>query len=325
MLVMVVIYNLPSLAWKDSDIHVYFLDVGQGDCFIIQQAEHTYMIDGGGERFMSEFQNVGIQVIHPFLLEKKIKKIDCIFISHIHYDHIKGILEILPLVEVGEIVLSKPYEVFSLEHSDAIKDIQNDGADENGKTTSNKEDVDLMKSIFDGGDESLLMNELYLTCSKEDIPISYMKEGDCLVGDNLAFVCLYPSLNQKYSDNENENSLVLMMEVNNLSILFTGDVEEEGERYLASNSLLISTTDIIKVPHHGSNSSSSEEFLSHIEAKFAIVSVGDNLFGHPSDIVAMRYENLNIPLYSTKKYGMIEVIISNDHYQVIPFNGKLVE
>ena len=79
------------------------------------------------------------------------------------------------------------------------------------------------------------------------------------------------------------------------------------------------------MPHHGSNSSSSEDFLKALSPQVAIVSYGENMFGHPSDIVKLRYRNLNIPMYSTKKYGMIEVIITENQYKIVPFKGELID
>ena len=91
----------------------------------------------------------------------------------------------------------------------------------------------------------------------------------------------------------NNNSLVAKLEYKNIKMLFTGDIEEMTEKQLTkmySNGEL--KADILKVPHHGSKSSSTQNFLEAVDASVALIGVGGkNKFGHPnSDVLNRLYE-----------------------------------
>lgn len=309
-----------NIDFDKNGMYIYFVDVGQGDCIVVKDHQYTFMIDGGGDRFMDESNNIGTRVVYPFLLDQGIHKIDCVFITHVHFDHIKGVLEILELVDVETVVLPDVYRDYYENHDKVL--------DANSSATVQSEnqiyDEDFVNSIFQGGDELFLYDELIEICHKNDIRLLFMEEGQVVSGENSNFTCIYPEVGRTYSEHENENSLVLLLELGGVETLLTGDIEENGEKWIVSHKPELKNIDILKVSHHGSNSSSTEEFLLKTNPKVAIVSVGENLFGHPSDIVMMRYKNLNIPFYSTKKYGMIEVLIKEDYYKIEPYKGELI-
>lgn len=112
----------------------------------------------------------------------------------------------------------------------------------------------------------------------------------------LFFHVLWPDSQNKIAENVlNNNSLVCKMVYRNFSVLFTGDVEEIAEKtilekYKNMNILKAST---LKVGHHGSKSSSTQEFLSKIKPQIALIGVGENNnFGHPNDSVLERLKSL---------------------------------
>lgn len=113
---------------------------------------------------------------------------------------------------------------------------------------------------------------------------------------NLYFDVLWPDSGQAISENSiNNNALVCKLYYKNFTMLFTGDIEEEAEKILVSQyagtNILKST--VLKVAHHGSNSSSIEEFLDFVQPKITVIGVGENnLYGHPSNEVIERLENL---------------------------------
>jgi len=311
---------------QNHGLSIFFLDVGQGDCIVVKDNDLTYMIDGGGDRFMDDNNNIGKTVLFPFFLEKNINKIDCIFITHIHYDHIKGVLEIIELLEVDTIVLPKVYQDYYIikmaqkENSSSSKNY--DKKQEEDKSVLEYDNSNLVESIFEGGSELFLFDELIELVDRFDIELLFIDEGERIEGENSKFTCIYPYRGKKYSEHENKNSLVLLLELGGVKTLLTGDVEDKAETWLLNHSIRLQVN-ILKVPHHGSNSSSKEEFLMKVNPKLAIVSVGENLFGHPSDIAMMRYKNLNIPCYSTEKYGMIEIIVKEDSYKIVAYKGGL--
>lgn len=113
---------------------------------------------------------------------------------------------------------------------------------------------------------------------------------------DLYFNVLWPSSKKIISENNiNNNSLVCKMVYQNFSMLFTGDIEETAEsgilKEYKDTNVLKST--ILKVAHHGSKSSSTEEFLNAAKPKIALIGVGENnTFGHPNIDVITRLENL---------------------------------
>ena len=90
-----------------SSFNIFFIDVGQGDCTLVQTPNHkTIMIDSGGSENLEEY-DVGKQVLLPYLLARKIKKIDYIMISHFHADHCNGFIAILNDLKVGTMLIAK--------------------------------------------------------------------------------------------------------------------------------------------------------------------------------------------------------------------------
>ena len=131
------------------------------------------------------------------------------------------------------------------------------------------------------------------------------------IEDNLYFDIIWPFSDNMISDNSiNNNSLVCKLNYKNYSMLFTGDIEAIAEKAILkkySKNLNILKSDILKVAHHGSKTSSITEFIEKIKPKYAIIGVGeDNKFGHPSDSTIQNLEKENIRIYRTDKMGEIE-------------------
>ncbi len=111
---------------------------------------------------------------------------------------------------------------------------------------------------------------------------------------DLYFDVLWPSSNKVISENNiNNNSLVCKMMYQKFSMLFTGDIEEIAEKEILEKYKYTNTlkSTILKVAHHGSKSSSTEEFLNVVKPKIALIGVGgENTFGHPNNRVLERLE-----------------------------------
>lgn len=107
---------------------------------------------------------------------------------------------------------------------------------------------------------------------------------------------------------KNNDSCVLMIKTQNRSILLTGDIELEAENYLINKYHNFLAADYLIVPHHGSRTSSSQEFLQMVQPKYAIFSYGlNNRYHFPSLVVMTRYKNLQIKTFNTAEQGMITV------------------
>lgn len=126
---------------------------------------------------------------------------------------------------------------------------------------------------------------------------------------------IWPDSDNVITDNVlNNNSLVLKMCYKNFSILFTGDIEKKAEEELIklySNTNILNAT-ILKVAHHGSKTSSTEDFLELVQPEVALIGVGkDNKFGHPNEEVIELLENLNYKIYRTDEHGEISIVVNN--------------
>jgi competence protein ComEC len=148
--------------------------------------------------------------------------------------------------------------------------------------------------------------------NEKNINVIVVEMGDKVVIEkNLYFNILWPQSDNFVSENSiNNNALVCKLYYKNFTMLFTGDIEEETEKKLISlysDSKLLNST-VLKVAHHGSKSSSTEDFLNLVNPQFALIGVGkNNLYGHPNEDVLKRLENLGAIVYRTDKNGEITI------------------
>lgn len=131
---------------------------------------------------------------------------------------------------------------------------------------------------------------------------------------DLYFDVLWPSSKNVISENSiNNNSLVCKMMYKNFSCIFTGDIEKVAEeeilkQYENSNKLKVN---VLKVAHHGSKSSSIEDFLNTVKPQIALIGVGkNNTFGHPNEDVLKRIGEKGCKIYRTDENGEITIKIN---------------
>lgn len=213
------------------DLKIHFIDVGQGDSsLIITPTGKTVLIDGGGGKLEDDF-DVGKNTLLPYLLDRGIKRINYMVVSHFDSDHCNGLIAVLENIKVDNIVISKQAKICE-EYTNIIEIIK-----------------------------------------RKNIDVIVVKAGDKFVLDNnLLLEILYPEEKLKFSD-INNNSIVAKLEYYNFSVLFTGDIEKEVEEVLLDNykntNKLKST--VLKVAHHGSKTSSTENFINKISPKIALI------------------------------------------------------
>lgn len=147
----------------------------------------------------------------------------------------------------------------------------------------------------------------------EDLLLSIKNKGNTVkktyVGvnliesDELNASFLSPT-KEEYS-NLNNYSAVLKITYGNNTFLFMGDAEIEVEKDISS----FASCDVLKVGHHGSDTSSSLDFIKSVNPKYAIISVGkDNKYGHPVESILKRYQENNTEIYRTDLNGTVKVI-----------------
>lgn len=291
---------------------MYFLDVGQGDCIVITDQKNCIVIDGGGKQNKDNGENTGMTILIPFLLDKKIRKVDFLIVTHMHFDHVQGAIELINNYKVEHLILSGVWK--DREDSRAVEDEQVE--------RSNR------KVAFVQNDIDKLHDELIKSAKKNNVKIDYSFKHFMIKTKNIALECMYPLRNTLFSENENNNSSVFLLNSGSFTALFTGDIESCVEDAMMMDhplveDQLIKNINILKVAHHGSKTSSSKAFVERIKPECCIISVGPNLYGHPNKETITTFEQLEIPMFSTQKCGMIEVEISKDLYTIRRYKGEI--
>lgn len=144
---------------------------------------------------------------------------------------------------------------------------------------------------------------LIQSCNKKSINPQYLSRGDIISLDsNIKLTVLNPSYT--HTDN-NSNSIVFKLDYNNKSFLFTGDCTYENEIDIINN-FNLEDVDFLKISHHGSKNSSSQEFLYAVSPDVAAISCGyDNQYNHPHKDILLRLTQTNTKVYRTDKQGHI--------------------
>lgn len=148
-----------------------------------------------------------------------------------------------------------------------------------------------------------IYEELLLEISNREIPLLEGKSGvNILTDGKYKLDILGPT--KEYKD-INNNSIVIKLTYNDFKAIFTGDAEILAERDLIEKGYNL-RADLLKVGHHGSITSSSEEFLNSVRPDYGVISLGeDNKYNHPDEEIIKRFENLDIKVYRTDIDGDI--------------------
>lgn len=249
---------------------VIFIDVGQGDAILIKLPYHrgVYLIDTGGQ--LPYETDEWKKRENPFQVGKDI--LIPLFKS-------KGIRQIDKLI---------------LTHSDY--DHIGGAFDLIGKMT-------IRELIISPNSWHVPhMKELVQLAHSHGIPVKEVKAGEGWENQSGVFYFLYP-FDNKYEGNN--DSLVLFAIFGGYRWLFTGDLEKEGELALIDYYKNMEI-DVLKVGHHGSQTSTSQELLDIIQPTYGIISVGKkNRFGHPHDEVINRLQSKRVIIFRTDLHGGI--------------------
>lgn len=117
--------------------------------------------------------------------------------------------------------------------------------------------------------------------------------------------------------NENNGSLFVMAEIDDTNFLFTGDAETKVEKRLLESEMNIDC-DILKVAHHGSDTSSSEAFLKATTPEYAVISVGEsNMYSHPHDVTLRSLKTVGAEIYRTDKMGDITFDMTDNKIKIV--------
>ncbi len=154
---------------------------------------------------------------------------------------------------------------------------------------------------------------------EEGSNIKIVQAGQRIITPNLFFQILYPLENLKGQDVKNTNnvSIINRLVFNNTSFLFLGDAYKSVERKLMNNGTYLDS-DILKVGHHGSKTSTSKELLESVNPQIAVISAGkDNRYGHPYEEVLEILNDYGIRILRTDEMGDIKIISDGDKIKII--------
>lgn len=136
---------------------------------------------------------------------------------------------------------------------------------------------------------------------KQNVQITVPKAGDTFTLGSAKATILGPV---KSAENENNNSLIIRVEYGSTSFLFTGDAETAEEQDVLDSGRKLEST-VLKVAHHGSESSTGYLWLRTVSPKYAVISVGENDYGHPTESVLSRLRDAGVEIYRTDMQGTI--------------------
>ncbi len=250
-------------------LEVVTLDVGQGDAAVVRFPDNrTMLIDGGIRRTyydekkqeMTDY-DVGERIIEPYLDYHGIRKLDAVVLTHPDLDHGGGLGYILENFEVSRLL-----------------------------------------GISEMPLDSQTNQRLRAIAEAHDIPYAFPYAGEIALTPTATLRLLHPidaASTDLLDADKNDDSLVIKLSYGEVDVLFTGDIGEAAEtRLIASGQDLRS--EILKVPHHGSRTSSSAPFLDAVQPRCAIFSLGaGNRYQFPHPEVVARYEGRGCRLWRT--------------------------
>lgn len=210
--------------------------------------------------------NVGTYRILPYLKSSGIQTLEGVFVTHSDEDHTNGILEILTAIR---------------EHRTSLR---------------------VKKLLLPYWMKTTGKKELAEAAEASGIPVIYLKKGDRIIDGEVCIAVLHP---QPYEipEDENSGSLTLRIDFKRFTAVFTGDLCGKAEEQVAEGDV---SCQLLKVAHHGSVSSTGEEFLNAALPDICFISCGaDNRYGHPHPEVVKRIEHTGARIWQTSETGAV--------------------
>lgn len=258
-------------------IKVHFLNIGQADSMILELPNgEVMMIDAGYSSTGNVPSSVAFNTIKTYLDKLGIKTIDHFIITHNHQDHYALVPNILA-----------NYKVLNIYGS--------------GSKRTNAQYLNVMNSI-----------------ANANLKYQVVSVGDKLIEEENLLVQVVATKKVENDSTPNTSSVMVRVAYGSTAYMFTGDAgftnSTDGE-YIALNSGLNLRADVLKVGHHGSNTSSSDEFLDAVKPKYAVLTTVENSGdGLPAYNALLRIRNVGAQIYQTKDNG--NITISSDGYNI---------
>lgn len=247
----------------------------------VGQGDGLYIKGPQGTRYFidggsSDVSSVGKYRIEPFLKSQGTKTLDYVFISHGDADHMNGVEELLDSQRLGIRIRNLVLPPERVQ------------------------------------DETL--RKLAFKAVENGTRVVVMEAGDIMEEGEFKLTCKAPAAAYK-GEAGNAASMVLEAEFGAFDMLFTGDVEGDGEKLLEENGLR--QYDVLKVAHHGSKNSSTEAFLKQTLPRMAWISSGiDNRYGHPHEETVKKLEEIGSRIYRTQECGAVTLVTDGEDAEI---------
>lgn len=275
-----ILLNVILLSNNVKGVRINMLDVGQGDSICINNAGNTLLVDAGS----SSEKDITKYTILPFLKASGIQCVDYLIMTHSDMDHISGMNDLMDYKYNGRNYVKNII----------VPKINETVIDENYRSIISK-------------------------AEKEKINIIYLGKGDIIQMKGMQIRCLWPEDNRKLDKNDLSLTFYLSVSESDFRMLFTGDLGMEGEKMLIKSEIS-DRVNVLKTGHHGSNNSSSAEFLKALSPKVSIISCGvNNRYGHPGRDTLKRLKDIASDIYVTKDTGEIDIHVNERGFKVETF------
>lgn len=248
---------------QEGEMILTMIDVGQADSFLFMQDGKTALIDCGTV-------STGKDVV-AYLKKQGITKLDYVFGTHPHEDHMGGMYEVITNFDVETVVIPE--------------------------VTKNP----IVRAWY-----TKLMKEL----KSSKYNVVYPKVNDEFVLGDATMKVLGPF--EEPDENLNNYSTVMMVSFGEMDVLMTGDAESDVEREILNSGVALDA-EILKVGHHGSSTSTCNEFLHEVTPDYALISAElDNRYNHPVKKTMDKLKKRNIDVYRTDENGTVVMVITTD-------------
>lgn len=274
-----------SLITHDRPFRVTYLDVGQGDCTVIEFPTGEIMIMDGGPA--SPQWDAGRAVIEPYLLDRGFDRVDFLSFSHPQLDHIGGFPYLVNRYRIRALI-------------------------EPGQPNTPDSYLAILRTSIERG-IPVCWPRRGDSFSVGDAELRVLHPSSEWIED-------YPD-----QDNVNNASLVIKLTYRGVSFLMTGDIGSDVEADLLNHIGKDLAADVLKVPHHGSPHSTTIPFLESVNPQVAVISAGrHNTFGHPSPIVLGTMRDRDVDIFRTDIDGAIVVVVGDEGFEVSDGSNRLL-
>ena len=311
--------NLPSLELGEGELRVHFINVGQGDCIYIQfpDEDKTDMLIDCGNKSTGYDYNKTKQYLSDLNPDGKINHL---MLTHCDEDHVDNMDEIIYDFEIENIYMPNVLAAPTGTSNTALA-LQNQIADLDAEKVAMFTDEDTITSQTYARFFIAALTEenctIHLNMDKDESTNSIILEDTTY---RLTFYCpteeYYATTKLNTAHQKNAISPIGILEYNNRRIVFTGDSNEDkgSEQTFVRRINGELDCDVLKVGHHGSETSSSDTFLDAIKCEYAVISCNKNgnTFIHPRQATLDRFAARNMTVYRTDTNGTVVLTIDSE-------------